>query len=360
MFKRIYAILITLLLFTLIAVPAKADGVVNSDGYIYSEGYWLAPSSGTLYSRASYTAWDWVAGTPGYYYTTNCCRYWYPGTAGYWQGRTAYSYTPVQVNVNAPDVETQLIALAKARDAGVLRIAAAAQKSASAYALADKLGLSGNFNIPGYGAGIFPIPQYGASLVTSTAVATGNTAYGYQTLSFEAKGVDMNALLQMYGQAVQDSQLYGDNANARLTGVVNNLSELTQRQRQVLANASAISQAAQGVGKAVSPGTDIKVTQKTVVPTKPAEQLTVPPNVANQGAAFLALSGPSQCIKCHGDKGAAQAKFDITLYNPQTASDADVDRVFAYLISADPKASCGNASGRSKLGTKEFMQFGKK
>ena len=346
MLKRTYAILITLLLWTLVAVPVPVQGesITNSDGYVSTEGgYYLLPSTGTLYTRSAYTAYYWV---DGYYYTTNCCRYWQPG---YWQGYTAYKYSVAMVNVEAPDIESQLVTMAKARDAGVLKIAAASQKSASALALADKLGL--NVAIPNYGAGIFPIPQHGAQLVT-TAAASGNTAYGYQQLTLDVKGVDDTILAQALAQAQADGGLYLDKAHERLAAAEARRVLLTSRAYQTAIIGAAASQLAREAGKAVQPKSDVKVEQITKMPV-----VVDQPNVANQGAAFLALSGPSQCIRCHGDKGVAQAKFDITLYNPQTAPEADVDRVVAYLTSTDPKASCGTASGRTKLGFKEQAQF---
>ena len=343
MMKRLF--LIATVLLQTMAVRADDYSPQTVDGVTY----YVSTSTAKLYTRTAYTSHYWV---DGYYYSTNCCRYY---VNGYWQPYTAYSYALATVNVEAPDVDIELTRMARARDAYVLQAAARDQKTQASLALADKLGL--NVAIPNYAAGLFRLPNYGGNLITSSgsAVASGSTVYGYNTLTLEAKGADLNALLQMYGQAVQDSQKYGDNANARLASTVDNLVVQSERVRQTLANGAAIAQAAQGVGRATNPGTDVKLTQTTPVPIPPAkgpEQIPVPPKVA-----FLSLSGPAQCIKCHGQGGVAKAQFDITLYNPQTASEADVDRVVAYITSTDPKASCGVASGRTKLGFKEQAQF---
>src|ERR1700730_4156371 len=177
----------------ILADEPTATVTVNGDGYIKSDLYWYKPSSTVAYNRSAYKAYYWVEGTPGYYYTTNCCRYWYAGTPGYYQAYTAYNYYPVQIPADAPDLEAQIVALAKDQQTVVLRIAERQKKLEGDMDLSDKLGGSRK-SIATFGAGLFPLSgySYSSSYGTQLTGIQGNTVSGYssnfQVLSLEAKG----------------------------------------------------------------------------------------------------------------------------------------------------------------------------
>ena len=343
MLKRLFLIAATLL--QTMAVRADDYSPQTVDGVTY----YVSTSTAKLYTRTAYTSHYWV---DGYYYSTNCCRYY---VNGYWQPYTAYSYALATVNVEAPDVDIELTRMARARDAYVLQAAARAQKTQASLALADKLGL--NVAIPNYAAGLFPLPNYGGNLITNTAAASGSTVYGYSTMTLEAKSLDDAILAQALAQMGSDTPKLVSLVADKLERQLSQRAQINGDAYKAAVIGYAAAQLAKATGNAVQPKTDVKITQQVPVTMPPAadtpvEQVPVPPRVA-----FLSLSGPAQCIKCHGQGGVAKAQFDITLYNPQTASEADVDRVVAYITSTDPKASCGVASGRTKLGFKEQAQF---
>ena len=352
--RKLLNVIIALEVLLLIAVPTyvAADDtitIVNADGFVASGSYYVSAANGGLYTRVAKQWQDWV---PGYYTYSACCKVW---VAGYWGPTyTTYEYVPAQINLRAKNAEEQLIDAFKARDAGVLAIAKEQKRLEGLGMLSDKLGL--NANIANYGAGIFPLANYGGTLQTSTtgAVGSGNTVYGYSTLTLEAKGADLNALLQMYGQAVRDSQLYGDNANARLAGTVNSLVEQSERIRQTLATGSAISQAAQGVGKAVNPGTDVKLRTETKLPQ---QQPDATPRADVPEVKFLQQTGPAQCVRCHAGDAPAKVKFDITTYDPDTADQKLIDKVMNYITSKETDVGCGINSKRTQVVPSQYSQF---
>lgn len=328
-------------------------GPVQAQSPIFSNGFYFYPGSGVAYKRYATTSYTWV---PGYTY---CGSY----VAGYYKASTSYSYAPVQVNPAAADAESQLIALAGARDKAVLAMAAKAQRSSAALALADKLGLSGNFNVPLYGSGIFPVSNYSTAgyRATSQVGSIGATVFGATPFS-------ITSTREVYGDPFSQNE-----ADQRSAILLNKLADVlnlsadrrTQLLGQLSANQTALAQtietakgrvgttlaagsaAAQALGAAQPKGTSetTTITGSVVAPVQPVQPVVGPPAppvlppvlppVPRQPQAAEAVS----CMDCHSAQKRA-GKFDFEGFDRLTASAELRQKVHAYLKNPDANHRC--------------------
>ncbi len=334
--KRFVLLILGIILFAFSGKEAKAD---DSADYIFNSGYYW--KNGTAYNRS--LQWYKEYYTAYSYY----CGYNYPYQTYYW--KSYYTYSPVKIDVHAEDAETQLIRLAAARDKGILQIAERNQKSQATMALADKLGLAGNFNIPNYGAGIFPVAGnfytghgYSSAQLSSAGV-NGNTAYGYSYNQVrDAYGVtDMNALYQQASRLTQNAQQLAGQANTDFSGLVGQAGTNQARVAEYIAKGQSAAIVLQAANLPPSTRTETRIFQigsakSCGMPNQPAPDQPVPDQQQGfiQPKNFLQLAGPQTCVQCHSGQK-IEGGFDITQYN---ANDPKMrDRVLSRILSDDPK-----------------------
>jgi len=347
------------MLLTFVALLLASTASLAAE-YTYSGGYYW--SGGVAYNRTDngywYKSWYWV---PGYYsYGCYVQGYW----AYTWKWHSEYVYSPVKIDAEAPDIEDKIIALAKARDAAVFAAAAKKQKSESALALIDKLGLAGNFTVANYGNGLFPYGGYAGSAYSQQ----GSTVYGYSSTTFkqatDAYGqLDPNAPLQQAGLLTKAALEYAAQGMAGYQGIVKDInagvaaqSAANGRANESLAKGQAIAAAAPALGKAVEAGASSR-TETTVTQTNPVAVGSVPQSAAAapkvgtaatasaavtpaEQLAWMALPGPARCVKCHGANGKDVKSFDLTKYHPKTATPAEQERVRRYITAEDKDSRC--------------------
>lgn len=320
--------------FLLSPLPAFAETPTFSNGFYFYSG------NPQAYALKSYVDYYWIA--PCY-----SCGY---QRAGYWAPYTAYYYAPVKLNLAAPDIESQMLALAGARDKAVLRMAEQSRKSAAALALADKLGLTGNFAVPGYGMGLFPTTNYaGYSSSYSQVGSIGATVFAAPFTFNQTRDVyqsrDPNVADQQSVMLVQGAQrLAGDGFQQRMA-----LLDADGARAAALANAALQAQgrvgthlaagaaAAAALNAAAPKGssTSTTITGTTpVVPAPPAPPVVGPPSPPVlppvPQAQPRAAGGGLTCASCHNAQ-AQPGKFNFETWDAYTASPAEFARVRNYI-----------------------------
>lgn len=322
---------------SLTPLPAS-EYVQGSDGYYYSNG--------VAYTRTAYKDYYWVN---GYYYYSYGCQYWQPG---YWAYTWKYYYTQVKIDVTSADAESQIIAMAKARDAAVLKIQAQQKRAESNLALIDKFGL--NVAIPNYGNGLFPYQvQMGYA---QNYQQNGNTIYGYQQSVTQTFGnpVDLNVLYQQASRLTENAQTLAGQANTDFGGLVKAAGDNQSRVAEIQAKAIAAATVLKAADAAPSSKTETRTfTFRLSQDGRTVEQIQ-PNQVVRDHAAWLKQSGPQKCIACHSN-GKVEGNFDVTKYDPWKA-DADLQvKVLNYLSSPDKNKRCPKGSDPLKID--EMKQF---
>jgi hypothetical protein len=323
----------------LFLLPALLAGEYHNgyahDGYTYGNGYWYR--QGYAYTRQKV-----------YYpisYAYNACGYLVQQPSTYY-----YSYTQVDnappyvpsVPAYNPDWKTQLLELARQRDAfeGALRKSDLDQRS---YLEAIKaLGLSGNFywpNYGGYGASYGYMGHnyynhgYGYNYGYVPPVVQGNTTYGYSvnTVKELYGSTDLNALYQQSARLTQGAQTLANQANSDFAGLVGQAGTNAGRVAEILARAQAARTALEATQ--LPPGSKTTITESGSItaPGAPVAPMPVPgpkTSVMPQGpmpkaddigdqarsdALFLKTIAMPRCGACHSGK-VTKGDLDITLY----------------------------------------------
>lgn len=327
----------------LAATSAAAD-YVQEGGFFWKDG--------VAYAREK----DWFQTSVVSQYWNGCSYVSYPT----YRWDYTWKYSRVQLHTESPDIERDIIKLAAARDAQILKAAAANQKSQAALALIDKLGLAGNYNVPAYGTGLFPVAGNTLpSLQLSAAGVQGNTIYGYGGVSYNSQtqsygnnlsygagndtpglsAQDLMVLMQMVGRTTDTAQQWGGQAQADLSQRVKEFGHHNARVAEINARrdmALAIIQASQPQPSTKTSTTITGVGPAPLPPLSPA--VPVPAAAAKvDTATWLRLPGPQKCVACHGaDK--KKGGFDISQYHPSITPAADKARVLAYILPSKPDA----------------------
>lgn len=293
------------------APEAKADTVavvLNSDGYYASGGYYFLQGSNVAYIRKD--NWSWVAGCYrcGYY------------SAGYWYF-TGYSYSPAVLTARTD--RQVVLGMMSARAAAQNVMAKDAQEQANTIELIREAGFSGNFSYSGYFGGRLAMP--------ATALPTSNTVWGYQYQQTSDAYGQSNPDLYITLPAQQAAR-QSDNARVATDQLfaVGGVG-LADFGRVALTRERA--RAAAGVYKATEPPPETHTTTKIggnggVVGPLPAADSGV-------ATAFLKLSGPSKCIRCHTGADAKNG-FDVSRLPTMSAVEI-VGKVLPQLVSEPGK-----------------------
>lgn len=328
-----------------------ADGVANADGYTYADGYYF--KDGIAYTQKQNWYKDWYQ--EPYTYSYYGCYY----TAYRWtySWKSTNQYYPVQLKPSG-DWRTQLLGIAAARDKveGKLRIYA--QEQTNFEASVKALGLDGNFRWQNYGVNSMPLYSANGNLQLSSAGVQGNTVYGYSYSSVaDVYGnVDLNALYQQASRLTENAQTLAGQAHTDFADLVKQEGGNRARVAEILAK----SQAAATVLKAAEGPNQAQIQTRVFrFEIRPNGETTLTPVQPQQPAPvvsgeWLKLSGPSSCVKCHAG-GTVQAGFDITKYNPTTATAEFRQKLLSRLLSDDPKVRMPKDG--NKLTTEQIMQF---
>lgn len=313
-----FALLLVGLVTLLVCIPsAPAAEVVNSEGYVFSEGYFV--KNGVTYTRVD--NWLWVA--PCYM----CGRY----QAGYWEFK-GYTYTPVSLPVASdPEWRTKLLGIAAARDKAEGRLRQFAQDQNHFLEAVNALGLSGNFRYEAYGRNpVYPTAH--GNLQLSHAGVNGNTIYGYSYSKVaDAYGqTDLNQLYQQSSRLTLNAQTLAGTANSEFAGLVQQAGGNAARIAEIFAKGEAGRKVIDGIN---SPGSRVET---KINGTAVSPNVVGPPTEDQaQGLSFLRLSGPATCVACHsGNK--LEGGFDIAKLPGMSATDI-VNKVLPRLVSSDDK-----------------------
>lgn len=311
-----------------IAAPAGADGVIEEDGYVFADGYWF--KGGVAYSREK----QWEKE----YYTANTYNgcYCTPYQTYKWVYTWKYTKAPLP-SYKSADWRLKLLDIAAARDKveGVMRVNALEQQSFTE--AVGALGLSGNFYWQGYGRN--PVKGYEPGVHLSAAGVNASTVYGYSYSSVaDVYGsTDLNVLYQQSARLTEGAQALAGEANTGFQGLVGQEGNNRARVAEILAKGQASSQTLKASEASPSSHTSTTVTATGVQP-----------NV------FLKLSGPATCVECHSGQKVSGG-FDISKFNPATASAEVRQKVVARLVTNDPKLRM--PLGKPALTAEQAMQF---
>ena len=339
---------------------AFAGGVVNADGYVEQDGMYF--KGNIAYTRSTNWEKDWYKDYYTAYSYTNCCYVPYQTYRWLYNWKSSYSYAPVKIDLAAPDVKARIIALAESRQRAVLKIAEASRSHQENLELIDKLGLTGNFNVPAFGYGIFPVANYGYNNTQYSSLGQqGNSLYAYRQSvdAFGVKLLDLDAAALTSARLVQGGLDYANTANSGYQSIVREgslgaarIAEIRERGRvavEVLRSTEP-----QPVTRTQTNGT-LVVPNPVAPPTYQPGQLVprldapMPPADQPNGAAefyqrFILLAGPANCVSCHGEGGKDQKRFNLVAWNPRQATKEARARVIAYMN--DPNGCPKDASGK--------------
>jgi len=322
-YMRWFLLVFVVLIAILVSIPsAQSAEVVNSDGYVHADGFYV--KNGVTHTRdiVWYKKWVWV----------NAC---YKGGCyvnGYWTytWEYYYEYTPVKLPAASdPEWRIKLLAIAAARDKAEGKLRYYAQEQNHFLEAVNALGLHGNFRYEAYGRNPVAPTGYG-NLQLSHAGINGNTIYGYSYSQVaDAYGhTDLNALYQQSGFLTKNAQQLAGQANSEFNALIQQAGGNAARIAEILAKGK--------VGRDVIES--IKGSPETRVETKVNGTVTVP-NTVNASSdvvqSFLKLSGPATCVACHsGNK--LEGGFDVSRI-PTMEPQEIIEKVLPRLVDKNEK-----------------------
>jgi len=319
--------------------------------YIYQDGYyWLGNEAYTRYYN------------PGYY----SCGYYYAPYYSYVYHHTYYrpSYSTSYTNSNW---RSQLLDIAKQRDYNEGELRRLTVEQASFLEGVQALGLSGNFNIqgfgqplayPGYGHNFLSPYRYNSSLNYGNYGLNGQTIYGYTYNSLkEAYGTtDMNVLYAQANKLAQNAQALGGQATTEFRDLVGAAGTNQSRVAEILARARAAEIALRATEP--QPSVSVQTSEKEVTKEGEGGETEVNRSAVSRGplnatpaeiyGAWKQSVELSGCLMCHSG-GTKKGGFDVTLYPTFTREQRQ--KVLTRLVTDDetkrmPRTKDGHAGRR--------------
>lgn len=307
----------------LVSIPSPAAeysvGYVSGDYTFGQDGYWYKDSY--QYTRS------YNPGTAGHFYWSNGCQYYSPGTAGYYSYSRYYPPTPKAIDYSADDAEKQIIAFAQS--AMLQEATIAKQKIRQEYhlQLADALGVkrpNGVFPYSANYAGLYGNGGYaiGGSYVTPSNTVYGNSYSLKQTVQTNDPNFDINAALQITGQAVSGVNqsldkaggILGRNVELAIEKQAAAKEQLQAYEAKVkLIEANALAFQAQMAALREPKTTVTTTTNSTGTAVKPNPQVLPQqqmPKIVEGWQDQLGAIAQTKCAGCHSGKN-LQGGFDV-------------------------------------------------
>lgn len=318
--------------FLFLAVCGLASAEGFAPGYTTAAGYVLNADGLWYYGSQAYTR--TLVTIPGYYATSNCCRYWV-ASSSYYQ----YTIVPkVQLpSYTEPGWRTQLLAIAANRDKFEGDIRLKAVEHQNYLEAVNALGLTGNFRWNGYGQSV----AYGSYYAPPVNFgANANTQYGYSATYAASFGQspDLNVLYQQANQLALNSQRLGGEATAGHQGLVAQAGGNQARVAEILAKGQAGSQLALAVANAVAaaPSTETRGFRFDLKPggvvVRTEDPKLVTPEIRTKLKEQFEALAVAKCGDCHGDTG-YKGNFKIGDY--YTLSQEQKNRVWERISTQD-------------------------
>ena len=311
---------VAFVLILLNAMPLLAADYVLRDGYYYD-------SAGARYTRSVSQVW-----VPGYYYYSNCCKYW---KAGYY--KDVYTYHAYPLTSAEPDWRLKLLEIAATRDKLEGKLRYQANEHNMFVESVRELGLSGNFFWHQYGMA----PQLAApNAHLGIYGASGNTVYSQYANSSVADvygAVDTNVLFQQAAALAKDGLSIGGQATERFAGLIDKERDRAVFAAEIIARGQAAAQALQAASP--TPSTHIRQsqTQTTITQLGPKR-----------------LAAVRACIQCHGDGANNKTQYRVLQHwtLPQ-----DLQREVVDKLLADPSSKEFMPKNGKRLAADLILEF---